>query len=270
MPSLPKEVAMVLARQSRHARRRSGFTLIEMMMAILLTMMVFAATIPFFRQQTIAVDRSAARLDALQNARYAQNAIDRELRMAGGVSGQPIIVQAAPFAITFNVNLVTNTANDPDATYYNPYADPLAVMSWDPSSKKKLPTSTVLYPTQFYYINGSQSPAETISYMLFVDATSGRTDLYNLFRRVNDRDSTLISNDLWIPTDTNYFFQYYKSSASGALTQIPQASLPLYWTDATRQIDSIASIFMRVAGLYHDVRKNSDVTRTIYHTPRRC
>ena len=249
------------------ARGRSGFTLIEMMMAVLLTMMVFAATIPFFREQTIAVDRSAGRLDALQNARYAQNAIDRELRMAGGVPGQPIIVQAAPFAVTFNVNLVTATTNDPDATYYNPYADTLAVDSWEPARSKKLPTSSVVYPTQFYYgPGGAQSPAETISYMLYLDATSGRTDLYNLFRRVNDRDSTLISNDLWIPVDTNYFFQYFKSTSTGALTQIPQASLPLYWTDATQKIDSIASVFMRVAGLYHDVRKNTDVTRTIYHT----
>ena len=77
------------------SRARAGFTLIEMMMAILLTMLVFAITIPFFRQQTMAVDNSAGRLDALQNARYAQSYIDRELRLAGGITGQPIIVQAA-------------------------------------------------------------------------------------------------------------------------------------------------------------------------------
>ena len=258
---------MTSAPAIRRARRRSGFTLIEMMMAVLLTMMVFAATIPFFRQQTMAVDRSAGRLDALQNARYAQNAIDRELRMAGGVTGQPIIVQAAPFAITFNVNLVSNTANDPNSTYYNPYADSLAVESWEPARSKKLPTSAVVYPTQFYYdANNNQSPAETISYFLYPDSSTGRHDLYTLYRRVNDRDSTLISNDLWIPTDTAYFFHYYKANTAGTLTMIAAASLPLYWTDATKQIDSIASVYMRVAGLYRDVRKATDVTRTIYHT----
>ena len=88
--------------ETKAPMRRAGFTLVEMMMAVLLTMIVFAITIPFFRQQTMAVDRSAGRLDALQNARFAQNAIDRELRTAGGVTGQPIIVQAAPFAMTFN------------------------------------------------------------------------------------------------------------------------------------------------------------------------
>jgi type II secretory pathway pseudopilin PulG len=152
--------------ESHHSKRfkraRAGFTLVEMMMAILLTMMVFAITIPFFRNQTLAVDKSAGRLDALQNARFAQNAIDRELRMAGGATGQPIIVQAAPFSITFNVDLVTRFATDPDATYLNPQADSLAVESWEPTRSKKLPTSTTVYPTVYYYdANGNQSPAET-------------------------------------------------------------------------------------------------------------
>ena len=119
---------------SQRHRRRPGFTLIEMMMAILLTMLVFAITIPFFRVQTIAVDVGAGRLDALQNARFAQNAIDRELRIAGGVTGQPIIVQAAPFAVTFNVDLVSRMANDANATYYNPSADSLSTDSWEPST----------------------------------------------------------------------------------------------------------------------------------------
>ena len=94
-------------------RPRAGFTLIEMMMAILLTMLVFGITVPFFRVQTNAVDQGAGRLDALQNARYAQNAIDRELRLAGGTPGQPVIVQASAFAITFNVDLVSRLASDP-------------------------------------------------------------------------------------------------------------------------------------------------------------
>ena len=41
--------------------------------------------------------------------------------------------------------------NDPDATYYNPNADTLAVESWLPSRAKALPTSAVVYPTQIYY-----------------------------------------------------------------------------------------------------------------------
>jgi type II secretory pathway pseudopilin PulG len=253
----------------RTTPRRAGFTLIEMMMAILLTMLVFGITIPFFRIQSNALDGGAGRLDAMQNARFAQSAIDRELRLAGGATGQPIIVQAAPFAITFNVDLVTTQTSDPDATYYNPDADSLSVESWLPARAKTLPTSAVTYPTQEYFDgNGFQSHAETISYFLYADSSSGRNDLYTLYRRVNDRDSTVIAHDMWIPVDTNYFFQYARTDSSGAIVNIPQASLPIYWNTAGDWADSIRLVNMRIAGLYRDVRKATDVTRTIYHSTR--
>ena len=113
-------------------KNRPGFTLIEMMMAVVLTMLVFGITVPFFQMQTNAVDVGAGRLDALQNARFAQAAIDREVRIAGGITGQPIIVQADNFSISFNVNLVTrlNGNTDADATYYNPNADSLSTEGW--------------------------------------------------------------------------------------------------------------------------------------------
>jgi type II secretory pathway pseudopilin PulG len=250
-------------------RARAGFTLIEMMMAVLLTMMVFAITIPFFRNQTKALDGGAGRLDAIQNARYAQSAIDRELRLAGGATGQPIIVQAAPFSITFNVDLVTTQTNDPDATYYNPNADPLSVDSWLPAAAKALPTSAVAYPTVEYYDgNGFQSHAETISYFLYLDASSGRNDLYTLYRRVNDRDSTIVAHNMWIPVDTNYFFQYSRTQADGTIISIPQANLPIYWNTAGDWADSVRLVQMRIAGLYHDAQKNIDITKTVYHSTR--
>jgi prepilin-type N-terminal cleavage/methylation domain-containing protein len=254
---------------TRRRYNRAGFTLIEMMMAILLTGMVFAITIPFFRSQTRALDGGAGRLDAQQNAMFAMTAIDREVRLAGGATGQPIIVQAAPFAITFNVDLVTNLSNDPDATYYNPDADSLAVEDWQPARAKTLPTSAVTYPTTVYYDgNGFISHAETISYFLYLDATTGRNDLYTLFRRVNDRDSTIIAKDMWIPTDTNYFFKYSRTDSSGNILAIPQASLPIYWNTAGDLADSIRLVQTRVAGLYHDSQKNIDITRTVYGSTR--
>lgn len=261
-----------MIRHHHHAvrRGRAGFTLVEMMMAILLTMLVFAITVPFFRIQTNAVDVGAGRLDALQNARYAQNAIDRELRLAGGATGQPIVVQAAAFAVTFNVDLVSRQTNDPNATYYNPSADSLATDSWEPSRAKALPISSKVYPTQFYNDgNGNQSAAETISYFVLPDASSGRSDLYVLYRRVNDRDSTIVTRNLWIPSDTaNYFFKYQRTDSSGAIVNIPQGSLPLYWDNANRLVDSIRVVTMRIAGLYRDVKKARDVTRVIYHNTR--
>jgi prepilin-type N-terminal cleavage/methylation domain-containing protein len=252
-------------------QHRPGFTLIEMMMAVVLTMLVFGMTIPFFRMQTNAVDVGAGRLDALQNARFAQAAIDRELRIAGGITGQPIIVQADNFSVSFNVNLVTrlNGNTDADATYYNPNADPLSTEAWDSTRAKSLPLVTKKYPTANYYdANGNLSGAETISYFARVDPTAGRSDLYILYRRVNDRDSTIVVRNLLIPIDTAYLFRYYKASASGVLSQIPTALLPLYWDSASRLQDSIWSVDMRLSSLYRDVKKAQDVTRTIYHRSR--
>ncbi len=250
-------------------RLRPGFTLTEMMMAIVLTSMVFAVAIPFFRQQARAVESTAGRGDASQSARYAQNAIDRELRLAGGITGQPVIVQAAPFALTFNVDLVSRVANDPNSTYYNPNADTLAVEGWEVTRARALPTATKVYPTQLYTdANGIQSPAETISYFLKADASSGRSDIYTLFRRVNDRDSTVIARNLWVPADTGYFFRYYRTDAAGALSLISNASLPIYWDNASRTADSIRVVSMRVAGFYRDPKTGNTLTRTIYHNTR--
>lgn len=263
-PTLPATPAV-----TGRTANRAGFTLIEMMMAVLLTMLVFAVTIPFFRSQTNALDGGAGRLDAMQNARFAQSTIDRELRLAGGAAGQPIIVQAAPFAVTFNVDLVTTQTSDPDATYYNPNADTLAVESWLPARAKTLPTSAVTYPTVEYFDgNGFQSHAETISYFLYPDSSSGRTDLYTLYRRVNDRDSTVIAHSLWIPADTNYFFQYSRTDSAGNIKSIPQATLPIYWNTAGDWADSLRIVQMRISGLYHDVKKNLDITRTVYQSTR--
>ena len=267
--TFPIPVCSPPAVRTARDRARRGFTIIEMMMAVLLTVMVFAITVPFFRNQTLAVDKGAGRLDALQNARYAQATIDRELRIAGGITGQPIIVQAAPYAITFNVDLVSRLTSDPNATYYDPSADSLATESWVPARQKALPTSAVLYPTQLYTDgSGNRSPAETISYFLYADPTAGRSDLFILYRRVNDRDSTVVARNIWIPTDTAYFFKYWRTNATGTVSQIPQTSLPLYWNSANDPTDSIRLVQMRVASLYRDVRRAQDVTRTIYHNTR--
>ncbi|HVT38603.1 MAG TPA: hypothetical protein VHE78_06155 [Gemmatimonadaceae bacterium] len=254
------------------ARRRAGFTLVEMMMAILLTILVFAITVPFFRMQTNALDIGAGRMDALQTARYAQTMIDRQLRLAGGITGQPIIVQAAGFAVTFNADLVTRFPNDPNSTYYDPAADSLATDSWRPANAKALPTSAKVYPPQLYTDpSGVRSGAETVSFFAILDATSGRNDVYTLYRRVNDRDSTIVARSLWIPPtplDSNYLFHYYKTDATGAISLIPQATLPIYWDAAGAPADSIRLVEMRVAGLYRDVKKQQDVIKTIYHRTR--
>jgi prepilin-type N-terminal cleavage/methylation domain-containing protein len=174
-------------------RARRGFTLIEMLVAMTLTMLVFAITIPFFRAQARAVGSGAGRLDALQNARYAQGVIDKELRLAGGIFGQPTIVQASPYALTFNANVYAQSTSDPEAAFINATLDTLTTESFQLTAARALPLVSKNYPSATYTdSNGTRSGAETISYWLVADGTSGRSDIYNLYRRVNAKDRVLL------------------------------------------------------------------------------
>ncbi|MCX5760740.1 MAG: hypothetical protein NTW72_04420 [Gemmatimonadetes bacterium] len=157
----------------------------------------------------------------------------------------------------------------PAAVYYNPDADSLGTEGWMSSRAKALPTVSTVYPTVNYRdAGGILSSAETISFFVRADATTSRTDDYVMYRRVNDRDSTVIARNLIVPVDTAYFFKYWRTAASGALTAITAAQLPIYWNTAGGWADSIRTIDMRVSSLYREARTQRDVLRTVYSSTR--
>lgn len=262
--------------------RRGGFTMVEMIFAVSITVLVFSIAVPFFRAQTRAMDAGAGRLDAFQSARYAVARIEGDLRLAGGEEGQPVIVQAAPFAISFNANRQgITTASDPNASTWDAALDSLTTQSWLVSRAGPLRTASKTYPTAAYTnANGTTSQAETIQYFLHPDTAGGLTNLYVLYRRVNDRDSTLVTRNLYVPGDSSFFFQYYKISASGSSAAIANADLPIYWDDSVSRADSITAVAVRATGRYWDARNRVNVYRRLYVTvqlrnalrllPRRC
>lgn len=249
--------------------RRAGFTLPEIVISMTLLLLVFAIAIPFFRAQSLTVQRDVGRMESSQSARFVQGIIDRELRLAGGETGQPIIVEAGPMALTFNVDLVSRLTDDPSAVYIDAEADSLAVISWSEARAAALPITGTVYPERDYFdVGGNLSGAETISYWVTPDATSGRSDLYTLWRRVNDRDSTLVSRDILIPADTAWFFRYSRATSTGALSAIPAGSLPIDWRDTTRLADSIRVVEMRVSTLFADARTGGEIVQTSYGSTR--
>jgi type II secretory pathway pseudopilin PulG len=246
--------------------RREGVTLIEMMIAIVLFVLVFGLAVPFFRYQARSVSASAGRLDALQNARYAQNAIDRDMRISGiGIlATQPMIVQADGFAVTFNADLATKDKNDPYSIYYDADVDSSGTDAMSNTNKITLPRSAVAYPDSNYSSNGIMSPAETVQYWLMKDSTATRTDQYILFRRVNALPPRVVAKGIIVPAGQT-FFQYLKSNAAGGLDSIRTAQLPLFHSapvhgspaDSGKSAitDSIRVIRMTVTGLYNDPDK---------------
>jgi hypothetical protein len=248
--------------------RRDGFSLVEMVFAVSITVLVFSIAVPFFRAQTRAMDAGAGRLDAFQSARYAVARIEADLRSAGGDVGQPVIVQAAPFAIAFNANRQgRTTTTDPNASYWDASLDTLTANAWMVSRAAALRTSSKTYPPRTYTDpNGNTGQAETIQYYLLPDTSGTATGLYVLYRKVNDRDSTLITRNLYVPSDSSFFFRYYLTNTSGTTSTIANTTLPLYWDDSLSRADSITAVQVRATGRFWDRQTQSEVRRDLYVT----
>jgi len=257
--------------------RPAGVTLIEMMIAIVLFVLVFGLAVPFFRYQARSVSASAGRLDALQNARYAQSAIDRDLRISGIgiVQAQPMIVQADGFAVTFNADLATKDINDPMSIYYDVDMDSSGTDAMNNLNKVTLPNSAKTYPDSNYMNGAIASPAETIQYWLVKDSAATRTDQYILYRRVNNLPQRLVAKGIIVPAGTN-FFQYMKPNAAGGLDSIKAAKLPIFHsapihgspadTGSSALTDSIRVVRMTVTGLYNDPDKGAIMKTVVSST----
>jgi len=244
---------------------RSGFTLLEMIVAMTVIAVTLGLTVPFFRNELQAFSAIAGRDDAQQNARYGVSMIDRELRVAGvGVlDAQPLIVQAAPYAVTFNVDLVSRIPADMGAAYYDPDIDPAAAASLPQATKITLPLSaSIQYPdTGYNQSTGIPSEAETVSFWVAPDPDPSANGTYALFRRVNAMPATVVAKALVLPTGEPAF-RYFKADTLGALIEIPQASLPLYHSakihnskaDSAKSAltDSIRVVRVRITGQYTD------------------
>jgi prepilin-type N-terminal cleavage/methylation domain-containing protein len=253
-----------LMKSSTPASDRSGFTLLEMIIAMTLIAITLALTVPFFRTEVQAFGNISGRDDAQQNARYGVSMIDRELRVAGVgvVDPQPLIVQAAPYAITFNVDLVTRDPLDRGAAYYDPDISANAAASLPNTSAITLPLSSVVYPAMNYTQNTNVlSDAETISYWVALDPDPSAGGTYALFRRVNALPPTVVAKALILPAGEPAF-RYFKADTLGQLVEIPQATLPIYHsapihnstadTAKSALTDSIRVVRVRITGQFKD------------------
>ncbi len=218
----------------RVRRTRSGFTLLEIMISITILLMVFAMTFPLFRSQLRAMGSTAGRADAQQNVRFAISTIERQIRVAGaGVADQqPLLVQATPFAVTFNADYAArDTAAEGGAfgaVYYDPDLPVGSTMSMVPTQQVTLPLSAVVWPT-VAYTRGASAPsaAETISFWVAPDNSPGSNGRYALFRRVNAMPIDTLARGI-VPDPLTPPFTYQTINAAGAVQDVPAASLPAF------------------------------------------
>lgn len=222
------------AAESRVRSARNGFTLLEIMISITILLMVFAMTFPLFRSQIRAMGSTAGRSDAQQNVRFAISTIERQIRVAGaGVADQqPLLIQAAPFAVTFNADYATrDTAAEGGAfgaVYYDPDMPVGSTMSMVPTQQVTLPLSSVVWPTvQYTRGGGAPSSAETISFWVAPDNSPGSNGRYALFRRVNAMPIDTLARGI-VPDPSTPPFKYQTINAAGAVQDVPTASLPAF------------------------------------------
>jgi len=270
------QLAPVAQRPAHRAVRRSrdGFTLLEMLLAVSIMLIIFGLAVPFFRTQLDAMTEHAGRFDAQQNARFGAATLDRELRVAGsGVPAQqPMIVQADPYAITFNADLAArDTASEGGAfgaVYYDPDLPAGSTMSMTPAGSVTLPRSAVTYPSQMYYDGaGPQSSAETISFWVAPDSTPGSNGRYALYRRVNNFPPSIVARGLVLQAGDLPTFTYSKLDvASGVPVTIPENQLPVFHvplhgspsdTGRNALTDSIRSVHLFLRGTFVDARNDT-------------
>ncbi len=244
-------------------RRRPGFTIIELLIAMSVTLVIVAVAAPLYMAQTRSVNNTAGRTDATRSANFAIDAIEQDLRNTGvgAYDGQPMLLRAAIDAVSFNANMVTARTNDIVSVFYDPDADSTALGSLTTSTSVTLPNSSTTYPAASYVSN-----AETISY--YVRSDTGTSPIAGgqrviLYRRVNRMPEEIIARNL-IRTSTAPVFRYFKKSADGVTSEVTGASLPLYHTasrhgaaadtGALAVVDSVASVRLTLISMYRDPR----------------
>jgi len=242
-------------------RRARGMTLIEVLIALVLSGIVLTAAVKFFRALNVSVAGTVDRLDAMQNLRYGVQTVDRELRVAGAgtVESQPTLVYIGSAVVTFNADLVSATANSPTAVYYNPDVDPNASNEATLAQRFTIPTTAVQYPDSTYRGSGGMvSPAETITYYFVSDTGTARSDDFVLMRQANNSGADVVARNLlafpgrpffeWLRTDTAGNLQTVSATAASPYPALPwRHTAPIHgsFADTARfggYIDSIRAV----------------------------
>ena len=256
----------------RHTRRgtstpapdlRAGFTSIELLVAMVVTLILMSIAAPLYRAQLGSIKDTSGRAEAARSAAFGSDAITQDLRNAGvgAFDGQPVLVRGAQNAISFNADMVTSRVNDPIAVFSDPTADSASVAALRSNSPVTLPNSGQSYPAVSYASN-----AETISYYITTDtATSpiAGTQLGVLYRRVNALPAQVVSRNIVLYSG-DPIFRYFKRSATGSISEVPGASLPLYHaaprhgtpadTGAVSLIDSVAIVRVKLVTVFKNPR----------------
>jgi hypothetical protein len=244
------------------------------MISMTLLLTIIGLSTQLFRHQANAVAAQSGRLDAQANSRFAISMLERELRVAGVgvVDQQPLLVMAGQTALTFNANLVSLDTGDLGSVYINPDADSASVSVFRRADRIQLAGTTTFYPNSTYVkAGGVVSDAETISYYLSPDTTTGYTNEYILWRRVNARPPRMVARGIYYRPGVDTLFRYFKADTLGTLTEISRATLPIIHTATVHgtqadtgksaMTDSVRQVRAQFNSIFHHSLQAGDTTQ---------
>ncbi len=242
-------------------RTNKGFTLVELLVAMVVFVIVLGAAMSFLVAQSRTFRRGSDEMNVLQNMSFGADNLESQMRTAGSntVDAQPAVVYAGNNTFAFNANYVTNDTTDIFAVYFDPDAPASQVEGLRQADQIVIPGSSPnwSYPSTDYLTNaGTTSTAELITLYFTPDLETSRTDDYTLMRQVNNNaPETLIRQVL--PDSSNLpFFRYYMLRPPAAnqmmqLTMVPAGQLPLKHTLATHgdgadstRVDSLRAVLV--------------------------
>ena len=208
------------------ASREAGFTLVELMLALVLLGIVMGATISVFQLQTRSFRVGGERLDLYQNLRFAVSTVDRMLRTTGaGVANQqPMFVYGDDDIVAFNANY-TSDVQDNCAVNINPDAPAGSFEMLQVASAFQFPNTAFTYPAANYPAGACR--AETILFYFRPDSTTAdEADDFVLLLRVNDTPAELVARNILAYPDRP-FFEYYVHPRELAVPPAARDSLVL-------------------------------------------
>jgi prepilin-type N-terminal cleavage/methylation domain-containing protein len=213
----------------------AGFSLIEMMIALIVLGFVMGSAISVFRSQSRNFTKGGTRMELTQNIRYTMSTVDRVLRTlgAGTGTGQPMLVYAGNDVITFNADYAS-TIQDGVAVYINPNLPATSDLGLTTATPITIPNTAISYPVaNYFWGGGTPSRAETISLYFQLDAATPDPNDYMLMERINNTAPELVARNLRAYPGRPFFEYWYDSTATtGVVTfkQLATASIPLRHT----------------------------------------
>ena len=214
--------------------QRRGFSLVELMIAIVVMAVVLAGTMNFFMGQSRTFRKATTDMVLLQNARFATDLLNEHFRAVGAnlTVGQPSVIYADQNTFAFNADYATNVAGDINAIYYEPKAPTSETQSLLKAQAFTIPNSApaLSYPAADYMLASVPSPAETITFWFAPDTETTRTDDFVLLRQVNAGAPEVVVRNV-LPDSVFPFFRYMYLNTDAVtsvqtIDTMPAASLP--------------------------------------------